>query len=624
MSFTDPDLIVTGTDSNILGGGVSSFYDASVDASNIFILTGGVIVENDTINQNKTNTIQIIKYDPVASTFEVIYTTNNTGIVNDSGNDTSANYFIYSSIYDEVSSATIVQVNTASNSISVIPRLYSNLEFEEGAASTIYINTTPSTFDYCAIGVPRYTENGVLKGTVLIYRKFDTGPWIFFSQLLTNMDSPRSDRPFFGYTLKFLFLNTSELHLAVCSPEFDDEDSLTGNTGYVEFYNVTGSYTGILTGVDTQKNFGLGMACTPATGNIFVLSANNVTSLGTKKQLHIYKDTTGTTVPTDDQIIEEEFSVSPAVSITPDNEVIVSGITHFTNNTSGYFNIYKLNSSNNDYQKVYKVSPFVGSPVGYSLSVCPKINLANEYSITSGSNPLSLAPINDFGKILTYSGAISAVPPCPEEVEQNVFWEQTAANTTGVEVNHCGVPGYIPDPDEAVPPFSRDCDANGVWTTPAAGCVKPANSCDALIENNINWPVTFNGLNTIGTCVEGTVNTSNFPLIRSCVEEEWDPALFSCTPLLPECAVQTVNNVVWSKTSAGDTATGTCKVGKVLADDRPLSRYCNQLGVWEETDLYCVDPTVSLSDKQYIAVVLGTILGMAVFVALIIIFILRG
>ena len=447
---------------------------------------------------------------------------------------------------------------------------------------------------------------------------------VFYKSLTTALSSndPRyTTQAFFGYTIEYVYLN-STLHIAIGAPQFYSEGKHF--TGYVElFVAETGNLFTRLFNPVTSRNFGWGLASNKDLGanNLFAISGLNTTSAGTFKTIRI-NDMIGV-LPVTMQNITEEFSTSPAINFSLDGTTLVSGITNFSGGPSGKINVYKRNLAPvTEFVKTSVITQPGGTPFGYSVNIISPNDITTEqYTVIAGANPVTVSTNGNptyFGDQTYYSAILKDGGDCFTEVSEAVTWPTTTAGASAI-VSSCGVEGYIPDPNGSVPPFSRDCDVEAFWDPVPinGGCVLPANSCDIEIENNIQWPVTTYGASSAGTCLTGTTNPLGIPLVRNCqASGTWAPTLFSCLPAEPVCSAQSSNNIQWSTTNAGEIANGTCDISFVKTSEEPLERECNLLGVWEPSDDFCVSAENVLSDGQYYGVVFGVVLGVAIMIIL--------
>ena len=639
MSFSQ-DLKVTGAIDNIVGGGIASYFDNATDPDNIYVLSSGIVVKNDNAIQPVGATTKILKYNTTTKVTTELSSQSAIGAANMSAVDTSGKSFIVSGRFDlqgGVNSAVVYDISAGViQAINFIPRMYPTFSrLQEGAACAIATITGVVNEEYCAIGVPRFgaTDTEFL-GNVLMYKRTQPNEAMVFYKSLTTALSTDNDRyttqAFFGYALEYVYLNNI-LHIAVGVPQFYSE----GNhfRGYVELFAAeTGKLKTRFFGLHTNRNFGWGIASNKDFGanNILAMSGLNVKNSGTVKHIQIFADMTGN-LPTDLQIIEEEFSTSPAINFSNDGTTLVSGITNFSNGPSGRINVYKRDLAPlTEFVKTSVITQPGGTPFGYSVNIISPNDITTEqYTVIAGANPVTVSTNGEptyFGDQTYYSALLKDGGNCFTEVSGGVTWPTTTAGASAT-VASCGIEGYIPDPNGSVPPFSRDCDVEAFWdpVPTNGGCVLPANSCDIEIENNIQWPVTTYGASSAGTCLTGTVNPLGIPLVRNCqAGGTWAPTLFSCLPMEPVCSAQSSNNIQWSATNAGEIANGTCDISFVKTSEEPLERECNLLGVWEPSSDFCVSAENVLNDGQYYGVVFGVVLGVAIMIMLLGMYVIHG
>ena len=629
MSFT-LDLNVTGTVNNILGGGIAAYFNNITDPDNIYVMGSGIVIKNDDITEPQYANSRIWKYNKNTKTTEEIAFQNNLGAANMSAIGTSGHSFIVSGRFDfqgESNVALIYDIDGGTIlSVTSIPRLYSNSpHFQEGASCALATMVSVPLTEYCAIGTPRFGNNlEDFQGKVNIYKRTQPSEEMIHTISIVPNAPMATNRNFFGYTLQFVRLN-SEMQIAISAPQF--YNGTVKHSGYIEFFDPeTGFFLHRINGASIERNTGWGMTSNndSVSDGIFAYSFLNTNENGTQKRIYVYKDLTGSE-PSDRQTITEEFSASPAINVSSDGLTIASGITRFTEDVAGKVNVYKRNiGGTTDFMKASVITPPEGNPFGYSVSIiAPNDPTTEEYTVITGANPLPVSTNGSptfFGEQRYYSAFLQEFGSCYEEIFDGVLWPTTLEDNS-IDVLSCGIEGYIPDPTFNSPPFSRTCIADeAIWDSPSnGGCIRPTNTCDVIIENNIRWPVTTKGTSAAGVCLSGTHNPENIALIRKCQNDgTWASTLFSCFPAEPVCQAQTVDNIEWPRVEAGATARGNCQVPFVAPENKPLERECGQLGVWEPSDAFCVQANNSLTEQQYYATTFGTILGIAVMITILV------
>ncbi|KAK8803705.1 hypothetical protein WA158_001399 [Blastocystis sp. Blastoise] len=100
---------------------------------------------------------------------------------------------------------------------------------------------------------------------------------------------------------------------------------------------------------------------------------------------------------------------------------------------------------------------------------------------------------------------------CPAACTNSSCWPETNVYTY-VQVPCTGLPGYL----------TRFCNGDETWGTIEEQCV--SSYCNAVIEDNVYWPVTPSGSTRTVSCGDNYEGT----LQRTCINKEWSAIVNTC------------------------------------------------------------------------------------------------